>query len=147
GDLGWSRLYVGRSDVWWDNAFGAGLLYMHARTYSPSLGRFLQPDPVAAEGNLYGYAGDSPVTKSDPSGLFWYRVKKGDTLLGLSRRFWGDARACRRHRPRQPRRPRAPPQHASRRPVHLDPGLPGPRATLVPRLIVYQGIEEWLIRT
>ena len=68
-DLGWSRLYVGRSDVWWDNAFGAGLLYMHARTYSPTLGRFLQPDPVAAEGNLYAYAGNSPITKADPSGL------------------------------------------------------------------------------
>ncbi|TAL11121.1 MAG: RHS repeat-associated core domain-containing protein, partial [Chloroflexota bacterium] len=68
-DLGWSRLYVGRSDVWWDNAFGAGLLYMHARTYSPTLGRFLQPDPIAAEGNLYAYAGNSPVTKADPSGL------------------------------------------------------------------------------
>ena len=67
-DLGWSRLYVGRSDVWWDNAFGAGLLYMHARSYSPTLGRFLQPDPIAAEGNLYGYAENSPVTKADASG-------------------------------------------------------------------------------
>ena len=90
GDLGWSRLYVGRSDVWWDNAFGAGLLYMHARTYSPTLGRFLQPDPVAAEGNLYGYAGNSPITKADPSGRFWYRVRRGDSLEGLSRRFWGN---------------------------------------------------------
>ena len=43
---------------------------MHARSYSPTLGRFLQPDPIAAEGNLYGYAGNSPVTKSDPSGLW-----------------------------------------------------------------------------
>ena len=67
-DLGWSRLYVGRSDVWWDNAFGAGLLYMHARSYSPTLGRFLQPDPIAAEGNLYAYAENSPITKADPSG-------------------------------------------------------------------------------
>ena len=69
-DLGWSRLYVGRSDVWWDNAFGAGLTYMHARTYVPALGRFLQPDPIAAEGNLYGYAENSPITKADPSGTF-----------------------------------------------------------------------------
>ena len=68
-DLGFARLYVGRSDVWWDNAFGAGLLYMHARSYSPTLGRFLQPDPIAAEGNLYAYAENSPVTKADPSGL------------------------------------------------------------------------------
>ena len=42
---------------------------MHARSYSPTLGRFLQSDPIAAEGNLYGYAENSPVTKADPSGL------------------------------------------------------------------------------
>ena len=64
---------------------------MHARTYSPTLGRFLQPDPAAAEGNLYAYAGNSPVTKADPSGRFWYRVRRGDSLEGLSRRFWGNA--------------------------------------------------------
>ena len=28
----------------------------------------LQPDPSAAEVNLYAYAGNSPVTKVDPSG-------------------------------------------------------------------------------
>ena len=44
---------------------------MHARSYSPTLGRFLQPDPIAAEGNLYAYAEDSPITKADPSGRFW----------------------------------------------------------------------------
>ncbi len=44
----------------------ADLLYMHARHYSPEFGRFLQPDPSALEANLYGYAGNSPVTKVDP---------------------------------------------------------------------------------
>ncbi|HEY3548420.1 MAG TPA: RHS repeat-associated core domain-containing protein, partial [Propionicimonas sp.] len=47
----------------------AGLLYMHARHYSPLTGRFLQPDPSAAETNLYGYAANSPVSRVDPSGL------------------------------------------------------------------------------
>lgn len=71
-NLGWSRLYVGQFDVWWDDTFGAGLLYMHARHYSPTLGRFLQPDPTGSEGNLYGYSGNSPVSNIDPSGeLFW----------------------------------------------------------------------------
>ena len=55
----------------WDDFTGAGLLYMHARHYSPLTGRFLQPDPSAAETNLYGYAGNSPVSRSDPSGLCW----------------------------------------------------------------------------
>ncbi len=69
-DLRFRYLYVGASDVQWDNSFGLGLYYMHARSYSPSLGRFLLPDPARADGNLYAYAGDSPVTKSDPSGLW-----------------------------------------------------------------------------
>ncbi len=67
-DLGFRFLYVGASDVQWDDFSGAGLQYMHARHYSPLTGRFLQPDPSAAEANLYAYAGDSPVTKVDPSG-------------------------------------------------------------------------------
>ncbi len=73
-DLGFRYLYVGAADVQWDDAYGAGLLYMHARSYSPTLGRFLQPDPIAAEGNLYAYAENSPVTKADPSGRFWWFV-------------------------------------------------------------------------
>jgi len=48
---------------------------MHARHDSPLAGRFLQPDPSAAEANLYGYAGNSPVTQADPTGrLFWFVV-------------------------------------------------------------------------
>ncbi len=67
-DLHFRFLYVGASDVQWDASFGLGLLYMHARHYSPTLGRFLQPDPARADGNLYRYAENSPVTNSDPSG-------------------------------------------------------------------------------
>jgi RHS repeat-associated protein len=66
-DLGFRFLYVGRYGVTWDNAFGLGLEYMSARHYSPALGRFLQPDPDAAEANLYAYADDSPITNADPS--------------------------------------------------------------------------------
>ena len=68
GDLSFRYLYVGASDVQWDAELGLGLLYMHARHYSPVLGRFLQPDPIDAEANLYGYAENSPVTNVDPSG-------------------------------------------------------------------------------
>ena len=70
-DLGFRFLYVGAADVQWDDFSGAGLLYMHARHYHPLIGRFLQPDPSAAEVNLYGYAGNSPVSKTDPSGLYY----------------------------------------------------------------------------
>jgi RHS repeat-associated protein len=71
GDLGFRFLYVGAGDVQWDDFSGAGLLYMHARHYSPLTGRFLQPDPSAAEANLYAYAGNNPVTRVDPGGMYY----------------------------------------------------------------------------
>jgi RHS repeat-associated protein len=46
-----------------------GLNYDKARYYDPSEGRFLSPDPIAAESNLYGYANNSPIGSTDPSGL------------------------------------------------------------------------------
>jgi RHS repeat-associated protein len=70
-DLGFRFLYVGEWDVQWDNIHGLGLAYMHARHYSPALGRFLQPDPTAAEANLYAYTASNPVTRSDPTGTLW----------------------------------------------------------------------------
>ena len=47
-----------------------GLLYYKARFYSPSLGRFLQPDPIgyADDLNLYAYVGNNPVNATDPDG-------------------------------------------------------------------------------
>ncbi len=83
-DLGFRFLYVGEFDVQWDDSFGLGLLYMHARHYSPSLGRFLQPDPIAAEGNLYGYVENSPVTKVDPSGECGCFIRILESLRSLA---------------------------------------------------------------
>jgi RHS repeat-associated protein len=71
-DLGFRFLYVGASDVQWDNQLGLGLLYMHARHYSPTVGRFLQPDPSRAESNLYAYTTNNPVTKQDACGTMGF---------------------------------------------------------------------------
>ena len=48
----------------------AGIYYNRARYYDPQLGRFLSEDPIGIAGglNLYAYAGNDPVSVSDPTG-------------------------------------------------------------------------------
>jgi len=47
-----------------------GLYYDRARYYDPKLGRFLSEDPIRFLGgtNLYRYAHDNPVSRTDPRG-------------------------------------------------------------------------------
>lgn len=50
---------------------GAGLVHFRARAYDAATGRFVSADLIGIKGgiNLYEYAGDDPITRTDPSGL------------------------------------------------------------------------------
>ena len=59
----------------------AGLAYNWNRHYDPTLGRYIQPDPMGfVDGpSVYAYAGLSPMMWTDPSGL----STAGDILCGM----------------------------------------------------------------
>lgn len=60
--------YVGKYGVATD---APDLLYMRARYYMPSLGRFINKDPIGLAGgmNMYAYVGNNPLSLIDPLGL------------------------------------------------------------------------------
>ncbi|MGW0645128.1 RHS repeat-associated core domain-containing protein [Streptomyces badius] len=78
--LPFGGLRSGQSTVFGNRGFvggtndPTGLTHLGAREYDPVLGRFLSVDPIIdfrdpAQMNAYSYAHNSPLTKSDPTGL------------------------------------------------------------------------------
>ena len=73
-----------------------GLPYLRARYYDPASGTFMSRDPLAASPNWvsasFAYAGSSPVTWSDPTGLCtglecWHVWKKVSEEVLDSKKF------------------------------------------------------------
>jgi RHS repeat-associated protein len=60
-----------------------GLFYYGYRYYSPSMGRFLNRDPIEEEGglNLYGFVGNDPLNRWDYLGLTTITVKDCEATL------------------------------------------------------------------
>jgi RHS repeat-associated protein len=60
--------------------FASGVIQMGARSYVPTLGRFLTPDPVfGGSANAYEYAGQDPVNGLDLTGTVCQKKNKNST--------------------------------------------------------------------
>jgi len=78
----WSHLFQGLkvTDV-------TGLAYVRHRDYSPTLGRFIELDPIgfaAGDNNWYRFVGNSPTGRTDPSGL----CEIDDQFMGIPVTTW-----------------------------------------------------------
>jgi RHS repeat-associated protein len=60
-----------------------GLIYMRARYYDPSLGRFISEDPAGQGKNWYVYCGNNPVNFIDRDGK-WVMFALGVVIIALA---------------------------------------------------------------
>jgi RHS repeat-associated protein len=63
-----------------------GRHYNWNRDYDPTIGKYIQSDPIGLEGgiNIYGYAASNPVIFIDPEGKLWFPIAVGAICGGIS---------------------------------------------------------------
>ena len=69
------------------------LHYNYFRDYDPSLGRYIQSDPIGLAGglNTYSYVTNNPLTLIDPQGLlFGGLIDAGESYGDSSAQYWAD---------------------------------------------------------
>ena len=69
----------------------SGLMDFRARNYIPGIGRFAQKDPIGVD---YLYAGNNPVSRTDPTGEYWVIPSDtpdhyGKAVLSWAARYFG----------------------------------------------------------
>ena len=76
-----------------------GLIYLRARHYDSSIGRFTAEDPIKDGLNWYVYCSNNPINRVDPWGLYeieqangktYAVIEAGDTLYGIAQGVTGD---------------------------------------------------------
>jgi RHS repeat-associated protein len=73
-----------------------GLHYNYFRYYNPQTGRYMTPDPIGLEGgiNLFAYAANNPVNKSDPEGknpVIWGAIATAIGFTAWAINWWYQA--------------------------------------------------------
>jgi RHS repeat-associated protein len=99
----WGSLVASHSNVANDNPFRwngsvgyryiapTGLYHAGAREYDPTVGRWLQRDPIGMSGghpNLYAYCANNPVEAADPDGLRHFAALGRASNLSDEKSWW-----------------------------------------------------------